>query len=1475
MNNKNNTAEQKLYLQPKFLTSLGASSIMTINPPNFLSQEIPGYEAENNPFENSYFFYKNHNPLNSSSQNEIQPNKIDKYNIKFPQQNPSVQTKIKENSILNRSDLAPKSPDRAPAKGEISPPRDRIISPQRSDISSTNIDINTARTTDFEAIKDEEKFSPSDSAKNPIQTKLIQNFSREDLATEEHPKNYSKEALEAVKNSNISKFSSGNLPVQKQSKQNNLQEDLGTDVKYETAIAADLNRKESRDLPDLEQEQSIKINIIEDLMTADRHEARISENLQKNELNSAKLNLNSVPISKQQKSIQTRTDRNSSGELVQIKSAENISPNLQNDPPKLSSNPDFQDKPVQNKSDSLQIDRKNTNSPSETKDPVKLHLTSSQARQKKLIQTSSFNDLTTKYFTKNNNSENLNKNELKNIYYTNRSVEKILPNTELKSKNIEPLITEISSKTKNKDVLKQTEAIDTPKLTSQPFTVQHKLIQAKKNKNHQISNREASNQNKSIDVSKSSSDKFSAQSLQANKTEDLENNTEGKDRISEISKQLTATSYIQEKSIQTNSNKDSITDDLKHNLSSHISRFNADYIVQQKPIQTRIKERNSEVLSGNKSNDRTSNEQNLVQTKIDDYSKTDEKRENPNTNNLNQNESTDTSQSNYTYAIERKQPIKAKIDKNLSTEADNLLDKDTAPAKLDSTSVNIQKEVIQSSSFADLANNNLDIPATENELNKITTLNSDLLLPEQKKVQTTIDRLASDCHSVKEKPIQTSSSNDSVTYEAGENKVTSLNKSWDRTKAIDETTNRDREDINTPNENQNPSIQTKEINNLSGDREKENTNIPSLKKNTNKNSNLTFIPSSSQEQPIQNNNLTTEDKPIATNTENRYNVRSNLNTSNNDGQNIIQKSSIDDRSTKEKSIILEREEKESDYTLTTLLNSQTPIIQQLSTQNNPKESLADEDNSLEQNLIQTKARDLHSRSRQGLLLSITNNTNSKPQITDTVRSQIQASPAELSTTGDLLSSSNKDATKESDRENKPISKHNSFLHSEGKPIQTLSPDDLLSRKEEQQNTQSNPNKATNKAANTSEGIAIQTPEDRTKQTTQTSSSNKLETDEQILTSSKDNLDREELNDISVLNPLKLQDNSDPLPIQEKSIQNLSSEKLVTDNQLAKDSVNIARKKEEINRLLLQQKSIPIISSKQLETDNELNHEPFISQREPIQTKIDRNLANESDKQSSERNSASKDKIETNFSNIDSSLDNSSKPIQTFSKNFELKMTNRTEQSSDLAKAKSHSLDNLSENTQDLSKQFDNNENHRSKKVQNLSKKSEDRLRPKTHSLEQNESDNLSTEEVENIPENWSNIEELLAKSSPPDLPKNAPSMRQRSITVQPLLQSKNLTYENELSELDFTINRNVSNDRRVESENKIIQTEQINDETAEDLETYESSERSLNIDSHEEENDGNDDDLEVLAREIYWSIRQRIEIEQERQGNYYSGTSGW
>ena len=203
------------------------------------------------------------------------------------------------------------------------------------------------------------------------------------------------------------------------------------------------------------------------------------------------------------------------------------------------------------------------------------------------------------------------------------------------------------------------------------------------------------------------------------------------------------------------------------------------------------------------------------------------------------------------------------------------------------------------------------------------------------------------------------------------------------------------------------------------------------------------------------------------------------------------------------------------------------------------------------------------------------------------------------------------------------------------------------------------------------------------------------------------------------------------------------------------------------------------------------------------------------------------------------------------------------------------LDNLSENTQDLSKQFDNNENHRSKKVQNLSKKSEDRLRPKTHSLEQNESDNLSTEEVENIPENWSNIEELLAKSSPPDLPKNAPSMRQRSITVQPLLQSKNLTYENELSELDFTINRNVSNDRRVESENKIIQTEQINDETAEDLETYESSERSLNIDSHEEENDGNDDDLEVLAREIYWSIRQRIEIEQERQGNYYSGTSGW
>ena len=1441
MDNNNNSTEKKLYLHPKFLTPLGASSITAINPYNFFPQGIPGYTIQTNAFTESPFFHKNYNPLDNLSLNSDRT-ETKKIQINPKQQTLPIQGKIQERSILNRSDPISNIPE-----------NDRNIYPKRSepDIFSTDIESkNPYSEANFEEIAnttDAQKLT-ADDCQN-LQQKPIQTVSSEDLTTDDRSKTTSTEAFEQELDSDTPKLSPQNFPVQQRPIQTVLSEDLTTDDRPKTTSIQNLSQNESTSSHSIQQ-RSIQTKISNRLSTDGEHNDPSSETLQENKPRVTS-KLNSASVSNQQKLIQTKT------------------------------------------SDHLETRKEHKDPITETRDTVKSNFNAPEAGEQKAIQTASSNDLIIDKSPKTPSSETLRQNEPTQILSTQQR--------SIQAKTTDRLATEAHLTSHGTYILKQNEAaIDTQTLSSDPTTTQQRSIQAKttnylaNDDRSKTSSKESLNTNLQSDTSRLKSDPpFTQQKLIQTKTTDRSTTESQTPNTEDLSQnEPTDNPPTQQRSIQIktdNERKSSITEVLSPNLQSGTAKLSSDPFVQQKPIQTKIGDRQSlnlEVSSQDILKDTPKSSQpssNLVTN-----------REDKDPNLERENRSNDT-------LSKQERSIQAKTSDLLPTESEHrdlsLQTSDTVESNLNSLNASEQKP-IQTSSSKNLVTKDrskplVNKPLSQNQLTETSKLSSIPLANQQKPIQTkAIDKLGTDS-----KP----------------------------------------EDLNiVPDVSQSPSnaiqqgsIQTKvTTNNLASDWERKNPSIPSLKQNLGKNPNLTSISSAPQQRSIQNktiDDLRTEDKSIAANTETSDTVKSNLNIPNDDEQNIIQTASLEQLPTEENSTIpstkvLERE-KDSDDTSTTL-NPQLPIIQQKPTQNISNLSLTTNNNSttpntdnsletneaiddiqtlsfnttpIEQNLIQTKTDDRPT----------TNNTNANPQITDTVQSnfdtseiieqkEIQAPLArELPITDDRLSTPNTEVIKQDEQADTSILR-SAPLFPQEQPIQN---------KTTEENTQHQADLALSETANTStaQEVSIQTrkytPPAITQKTIQTNSSHQLETDDEISTPSRDNLKQEQLDDTSVLNPVQFEDNfNDPLSFQGKLIQTNSSDRLKNnDNELSSDlhsgscqrqgGANIARKKEEIDPLSSQQKSISIISSKELKTDgeltsqsteylreieknnsNELNPEPFISQREPIQTKIDRNLANESDRRSiSEPRSARKNKIETNFSNIDSSLDNFSEPIQTFSKNY-VKIINQ-----------SNLLDNLSENTQDLSRKFDNNGENNSKNLQNLSKKPDNQLTNKKPSLQQNESDNSSSEEVENVPESWSNIEELLAKSSIPDPPKDPAIDRRsvRSIIVQPLLQSENLTYKTASPELKFPINSSVSNSGRFENENQTIQTEPINDETAEELENSEFSERSTSIDSNKEDDDGDDDDLEVLAREIYWSIRQRIEIERERQGNYYSGTSGW
>ena len=1390
MDNENNSTEKKLYLHPKFLTPLGASSITAINPYNFFPQGIPGYTIQTNAFTESPFFHKNYNPLDNLLPNSDRT-ETKKIQINPKQQTLSIQGKIQERSILNRSDPISNIPE-----------NDRTIYPKRSesDIFSTDIESkNPYSEANFEEIAnttDAQKLTADD--RQTLQQKPIQTVSSEDLTTDDRSKTTSTEAFEQELDSDTPKLSPQNFPVQQKPIQTVSSEDLITGDRPKTTSTQDLSQNESTSNHSIQQ-RSIQTKISNRLSTDGEHNDPSSEILQENKPR-ATSKLNSASVSNQQKLIQTKT------------------------------------------SDRLETREEHKNPITETSDTVKSNFNAPEAGEQKAIQTASSNDLIIDKSPKTPSSETLSQNEPTQILSTQqRSILAATTNY---------LATEAHLTSHGTYILKQNEAaIDTQTLSSDPTTTQQRSILAAttnylaNDDRSKTSSKESLNTNLQSDTSRLKSDPpFTQQKLIQTKTTDRSTTESQTPNTEDLSQnEPTDNPPTQQRSIQIktdNERKSSITEVLSPNLQSGTAKLSSDPFVQQKPIQTKIGSRQSlnlEVSSQDILKDTPKSSppsSNLVTN-----------REDKDPNLERENRSNDT-------LSKQERSIQAKTSDLLPTESEHrnlsLQTSDTVESNLNSLNASEQKP-IQTSSSKDLVTKDLLKPLvnkalSQNQLTETSKLSSAPLANQQKPMQTkAIDELGADSEPEDLDIAQGVSQNPSNTI-------------------------------------QQRSIQTKvTTNNLASDWERENPNISSLKQNLGKNPNLTSISSAPQQQSIQNkaiDDLSTEDKLIVANTETSETVKSNLNIPNDDEQNIIQTASLEQLPTEENSTIpstkvLEREE-DSDDTATTL-NPQLPIIQQKPTQNASNLSLTTDNNStilntdnsletneaiddiqtlsfnttpIEQNLIQTKTDDR----------STTNNTKANPENTDTVQSnfdtseiieqkEIQAPSArELPITDDQLSTPNTEAIKQDDRVDTSTLR-SAPLFPQQKPIQT---------KTTTEDPQHQADLALSETANTStaQEISIQTrkytPPAITQKTTQTNSSHQLETDDEISNPSRDNLEQEKLNDTSVLNPVQFEDNfSDSLPIQGKLIQTNSSDRLENNNNglssnphsespQSRGGANTARKKEEIDPLSSQQKSIQITSSKELETDreltsprteslreteetntDELNPDPFISEQKSLQTKITNQLATEEDQ---------KNKIEINFSNNEAS-----------------------------SLARSPEYHQLS------------------------STNSETEIITQSPSLQQINSDNLSTEEVENVPERWSNIEELLAKSSLPDLPKDPVSDRteKRAIIVQPLLQSENLTYQTASSEFKFPINSSISNYETFESENKTIQTEPINDETAEDLENYEDSERSISIDSNKEEDDGNGDDLEVLAREIYWSIRQRIEIERERQGNYYSGTSGW
>ncbi|WP_013322019.1 hypothetical protein [Gloeothece verrucosa] len=141
--------------------------------------------------------------------------------------------------------------------------------------------------------------------------------------------------------------------------------------------------------------------------------------------------------------------------------------------------------------------------------------------------------------------------------------------------------------------------------------------------------------------------------------------------------------------------------------------------------------------------------------------------------------------------------------------------------------------------------------------------------------------------------------------------------------------------------------------------------------------------------------------------------------------------------------------------------------------------------------------------------------------------------------------------------------------------------------------------------------------------------------------------------------------------------------------------------------------------------------------------------------------------------------------------------------------------------------------------------------------------------AQDIPESWSNIEELLGQTSP-DL---------GSITVSPIEAHQNFSYEpasinyRPSETPNFSSQSDADSSIQANPENPLIErTIEPNTPSAEKTELVTPIEEK-----QESSKTGEDekDNLELLAREIYHLLRQRLEVERERLGKYYSGRLPW
>ena len=141
--------------------------------------------------------------------------------------------------------------------------------------------------------------------------------------------------------------------------------------------------------------------------------------------------------------------------------------------------------------------------------------------------------------------------------------------------------------------------------------------------------------------------------------------------------------------------------------------------------------------------------------------------------------------------------------------------------------------------------------------------------------------------------------------------------------------------------------------------------------------------------------------------------------------------------------------------------------------------------------------------------------------------------------------------------------------------------------------------------------------------------------------------------------------------------------------------------------------------------------------------------------------------------------------------------------------------------------------------------------------------NLSSE----IPNSWSSIAELISSSKPIFTnTQSQPMVAPEPITVQPL---SNTTSGYKPVAMTFPGSNTVSPNQELSahSSKNVIQSQSLSTSNTADLVETEIKEAENNQNQDEQDET---DLMEILAREIYHLLRQRLEVERERQGGYYS-----